>query len=57
MGCETIEKVFEGISGADKVSKVNYCVKITHLIWRFQNLYLTLRKINAMKYERAEILL
>lgn len=51
MGCETIVDVFEGISGADKVSKVNYCVKITHLIWRFQNLYLTLRKINALEYE------
>ena len=33
------------------------CVKITHFIWRLKKLYLILRKINALKYERAEILL
>ena len=47
MGCKTIEIVFEGISGTDKGSKVNKCVKITQIIWRFQKLHLPLRKINA----------
>ena len=57
MGCKAIEEVSEGISGTDKGSKLNKCVKITQFIWRLQKLDLTLRKLNAQKYERAEFLL
>lgn len=37
MGCKTIEIVFEGISGTDKGSKVNKCVKITQIFGGFKN--------------------
>jgi hypothetical protein len=57
MGCKAIEEVFEGIQGTDKESKLNKCVKITQFIWWFQKLLLTSRKLNALKYERAEFLL
>ena len=48
MGYNTIEEVFEGISGADKGLKVNKCVRITQFIGRFPKLCITLRKINAL---------